>query len=109
MQRSIQCGHVAPKSLILAVAAHVEENGPKPPELDWWTLREWGTPHSGGWLEWPARDYARARAARNVYVAFQGWHDTKNAAQWCNDNPAAWELVSSVMAMKEGADNDNGR
>jgi hypothetical protein len=69
--------------------------------LDWWLLRDWGMPHEGGWLEWPAREFAGARVARNVHIAMSGFRDARNVVEWCNSNPRAWELVSRIMAMKQ--------
>ncbi len=63
-------------------------------------------PYSGGWLDWPARDFTRARAARNVYVAMTGYKNARDIVQWCNSNPAAWELVSGVMSMRLKAANN---
>ena len=65
-------------------------------------MREWGAPMAGGWLDWPAADFARARVARNVYVALTGYRGAADTVAWCNANPAAWELVSHVFALREG-------
>jgi hypothetical protein len=70
-------------------------------------MRDWGMPHEGGWLDWPAREFALARAARNVYIAMTGFKSARNLADWCNANPPAWEIVSGILAMK--AENANGR
>ena len=94
-----------PKSLVLAVAAHVEDGGPRPAELDWWLFRDWGQPYPTGWQEWPLREFTRARAARNVYVAMTGYKEARDVVTWCNSNPAAWELVSGVMSMRMKANN----
>lgn len=103
MQCSIRSGYARPKSLILAVAAHVEDGAPRPPELDWYLFREWGPPHAGGWQEWPAREFVLARAARNVYLAMSGYKNARDIVAWTNDNPQGWELVSSVLSMRMAA------
>ena len=101
MQPSLRCGHGHPKSFIIAIAAHVEDGAPRPPELEWYQFNEWGGPYPGGWMDWPAAEFARARVARNVYMALSGWRDTKNAVEWANANPTAWELVTYVMTLKD--------
>lgn len=98
----IRCGHVHPKSYVLAVAAHVEDGAPRPPELDLWLYREWGAPYPGGWMDWPANEFARARTARNIYTAMNGYKQAFDKVAWCNDNPTGWELVSYVLALREG-------
>ena len=57
-------------------------------------------PYAGGWYDWPAREFARARAARNVYIAMTGYRDAANIVDWCNANPTAWELVSGVLSLR---------
>jgi hypothetical protein len=64
--------------------------------------RNWGAPFSGGWMEWPAAEFNRARAATNVYIALSGYRHATDKVGWCNANPEAWELVSYVFAMREG-------
>ena len=51
-------------------------------------MRDWGMPHAGGWYDWPAGEFARARAARNVYIAMSGFKAAKDLPAWCNANPA---------------------
>lgn len=92
--------HGRPKSFVLAIAAHVEDGAPRPPELDYWIYREWGAPWPGGWLDWPAADFARARYARNVYLALAGYRDAIDKVAWCDANPTAWQLVSYVWTLK---------
>lgn len=53
-------------------------------------------------MEWPAREFNLAKAARNVYIAMNGYRDATNKVQWCDDNPTAWQLVSYVLALREG-------
>ena len=90
-----------PKSFVLAIAAHVEDGAPRPPELDYWIYREWGAPFAGGWLDWPAAEFARARYARNIYLALVGYRDAVDKVAWCDGNAAAWNLVSYVWTLKE--------
>ena len=85
------------------MAAHVEDGAPRPPELDWWLMRDWGSPYAGGWLDWPAGEFARARAARNVYVAMSGFKAAKDLPAWCNANPAGWDIVTMILNMKAQA------
>lgn len=59
-----------------------------------------GATLEGGWLDWPAGEFARARAARNVYVAMSGFKDAKDLPAWCDNNPAAWNIVTMVLNMK---------
>jgi len=53
-------------------------------------------------MDWPAGEFTRARVAANIYVALNGYHGAANKVAWCDENPAAWELVSYVFALKEG-------
>jgi hypothetical protein len=53
-------------------------------------------------MDWPAGEFTRARVAANIYVALNGYRDAANKVAWCDANPAAWELVSYVFALKEG-------
>lgn len=62
-------------------------------------------PHEGGWLDWPAREFFLARAARNVYVAMTGYRNAKKVVEWCDANPQAWDLVAHIMSLKEEAAN----
>ena len=78
-------------------------------ELDWWLFRDWGQPYPGGWLDWPAREFTRARAARNVYVAMTGHKDAEDVVTGCQRNPAGWGLGSSVMGMEIKANKGAGR
>jgi hypothetical protein len=87
VQRAFRGFYAHPKSLILAVAAHVEDGAPRPPELDWWLMRDWGSPYAGGWLDWPAGEFARARAARNVYVAMSGFKAAKDLTRMVQRQP----------------------
>jgi len=66
-------------------------------------------PHEGGWLDWPAREFSLARAARNVYVALTGYRNARNIVQWCDANPQAWELVAHIMSLKQEAAKAHGR
>ena len=63
-------------------------------------MRDWGAPYDGGWLGWPAGEFARARAARNVYVAMSGFKTARDLPAWCDANPAAWNIVTMVLNMK---------
>lgn len=72
-----------------------------PPELDYFVYRAWGNPTGGGWMDWPAAEFAAARAAANVYVAMSGYRDASNKVLWCDANPAGWGVVSYVFALQE--------
>jgi len=74
--------------------------------LDWYLLREWGPPYEGGWRDWPAGEFARARAARNVYLSMKGYRDAKDLPAWADANPQAWELVTKILDMRTA--NGNG-
>ena len=103
MRQALSEKHRRPKSIVLAVAAHVEDGAPAPPELDWWRFREWGAPYAGGWLDYPAAEFARARAAKNVYIAMNGFKAARDLPTWCDANPDAWNLVSYVLGLKQEA------
>lgn len=102
MRQPVHRGDATPKTYVLTVAAHVMDGAPKPPELDHWLLRDWGAPYAGGWMEWPAAEFAHARVARNVYVALSGFQSAPNVVEWADRNPQAWELVSYVLSLREG-------
>jgi hypothetical protein len=53
--------------------------------------------------DWPAGEFARARAARNVYVAMSGFKAAKDLPAWCNANPAGWDIVTMILNMKAQA------
>lgn len=52
-------------------------------------------------MDWPAAEFARARAAANVYVALSGYQSATNKVIWCDTNPAGWEVVSYVFALQD--------
>ncbi len=56
-------------------------------------------------MDYPAAEFARARAAKNIYIAMSGFVAARDLVTWCDANPAAWDLVSYVYELKTEAAN----
>lgn len=54
-------------------------------------------------MEYPAGEFNRARVAKNVYIAMNGFKAARDLPSWCDANPDAWDLVSYVLALKDEA------
>lgn len=88
---------------MLAVADHLDGEGPQPPDLQMYLLiKQFGDPYGGGWMNWPAGTMERMRLVRNVYEAYRGWLNASNKAAWTTANPVSWEIVSDIISMRGG-------
>lgn len=103
MLEGVRRGDGHPKRFVLDVAAYVEGDGPPPPELEAALLSEnWGAPWEGGFATWPAREFARMRAARNLYRAYDGYRRAPDKIAWIDANPGAWDVAAMVLELREG-------
>ena len=89
--------------MILAAAACAEGDGPPPPELELgWQARRWRVlPEPGGLRDQCAGELRRMIAALNVYDAIKGWRGSANWVRWRDECPEQWEIVASVLQMRE--------
>lgn len=55
------------------------------------------------WLDWPAGILKRGEVAHNVYFAFDSMRQAESGqlVKWTAANPALWQIVGSVMALRE--------
>jgi hypothetical protein len=54
-------------------------------------------------MDYPAAEFARARAAKNVYLAMSGFKQASDLVAWSDANPEAWAVVSYVLELKDEA------
>ena len=52
-------------------------------------------------MDYPAAEFARARAAKNVYLAMSGFKQASDLVAWSDANPEAWAVVSYVLELKD--------
>jgi len=85
-----------------AVADCAQYGEPAPPSLLMaWRIEQWGDPYGKGWMHWPAGMIDRVTIANNVYKAFKAYLGAKKLTDFTASNPAAWEIVTSVMNLRK--------
>lgn len=87
----------------MAVAAHVLDREPPPPELKRaLNYRSWGVADV---MTLPAGLLPRMNTVLAYYQALAGYSRAagqKNAAEWANANPDEWEIVTRIISERKG-------
>lgn len=85
----------------MAAAAVVFDKATPPPELsEAWLYQRWGL---GNVLELPAGRIQKINAVLNVYNACNAYQSAGGrSVEWTKRNPAAWNLVSALIADRKG-------
>lgn len=53
-------------------------------------------------MNWPAREFVLMRVARNTFRAYHGYRRAADKVDWIESNPDAWDVVETVVALREG-------
>lgn len=68
-----------------------------------WRIEKYGSPFSGGWMDWPAGLLMRMNAANNTYFAVSQFlkaaKDGKGT-KWGNEHPQLAKIAGEAMALR---------
>ncbi len=86
--------------MIVAAADAAQHDAPMPPMVA--AAVQYGGHLENGGLDMPAGLPLKLRYYHNVFRAFEAYQASAgNSVAWTKANPQAWDLVTSVIAMRK--------